>query len=114
MTDPFPPRSRDIDDKFAETAALIENARRRFGEDGANIDLGDLEVRIRELCQAVKGAPKQDVEGVGDRIAALRDDLHALGDELSARYRALIGRVEAAKRRPAIEAYGKAAGDADA
>jgi hypothetical protein len=114
MTDAFAPRSHDIDDKFAQTGALIEAARRRFGDDEVIVDLGGLEAGIRELCQAVKGAPKRDVEELGERIAALRDDLQDLGDELSARYRALIGRVEGAKRQPAIKAYGKAAGDSDA
>jgi hypothetical protein len=110
MTDAFAPRPHDIDDKFAQTAALIEATRQRSGDE-AIVDLSGLETRIRELCEVVKAAPRQDIDGVIVRIATLRDNLQELGDELSARYRALIGRVEAAKRQPAIKAYGKAAGD---
>jgi hypothetical protein len=110
MTDTFAHRSQDIDDKFAQTAALIETTRQRSG-DQAIVDLSGLEARIRELCEVVKAAPHQEIDGVIERIVSLRTDLQALGDELSARYQALIGRVETAKRRPAIKAYGKAAGD---
>lgn len=110
MTDAITNRSLDIDEKFADTAALIETARKRSGE-AEIVDLSGLEARIRELCEAVNAAPKMDADGVGERIAALRNDLQALGDDLSNRYRALIGRVETARRQPAIKAYGKAAGD---
>jgi len=110
MTDAFAHRTQDIDEKFAQTTALIETARKRSGDE-AIVDLSGLEARIRELCEAVKAAPKNDVDGVGERIASLRNDLQALGDDLSNRYQALIGRVESARRQPAIKAYGKAAGD---
>jgi hypothetical protein len=110
MTDAFAPRPQDIDDKFVQTAALIETARRRSGG-GAIVDLSGLEACIRELCEAAKAAPNQDTDIVGQRIVSLRNDLQALGDELSARHQALVGRVEAAKRQPAIKAYGKATGD---
>ncbi len=110
MTDACANRSQNIDDKFAQTAALIETVRQRSGDE-AIVDLSGLEVRIRELCEAVKAAPKQNAAGVSERIASLRNDLQALGDELSASYQSLVGRVEAAKRQPAIKAYGKATGD---
>jgi hypothetical protein len=110
MTDAFAPRAQDIDDKFAETAALIETARRRSG-DGAIVDLSSLEACIRELCEAVKAAPKRDTDIFSERIVSLRNDLQTLGDELSARHQALVGRIEASKRQPAIKAYGKATGD---
>lgn len=106
MTDAFVPCPQDVDDKFARTAALIETARRRSG-DGAIVDLSGLEACIRELCETVKAAPKRDTDIVSERIVSLRNDLQTLGDELSARYKALVGRVEAAKRQPAIKAYGK-------
>jgi len=110
MTDAFAPRPQDIDDKFAQTAALIETARRRSGDE-AIFDLRGLEACIRELCKVVKALPNQDFDIVSDRIVSLRNDLQALGDELSARHQALVARVEAAKRQPAIKAYGKATGD---
>lgn len=110
MTNAFAPPPQEIDDRFAQTAALIETARRCSG-DGAIVDLSGLEACIRELCEAVKAAPKQDTDVVGERIASLRNDLQALDDELSACHHALVARVEAAKRQPAIRAYGKATGD---
>ena len=110
MTHAFIPRPQDIDNKFAQTAALIEIAR-RCSCDGALVDLSGLEACIRELCEAVQAAPRQDTDVVGERIASLRNDLQALGEELTARHQALVGRVEAAKRKPAIEAYGKATGE---
>jgi hypothetical protein len=110
MTDAFAHRRQDIDERINRTAALIEAAKQRCGE-GAMVELLDLELRIHELCELVKAAPLRDVEGVGERIVALRNDLQTLGDELAACYQALVGRFEAARRQPAIKAYGKATGD---
>ena len=110
MTDAFAHSRQDIDDRIGRTAALIEAARQRCGE-GTMVELFDLERRIHELCEMVKASPHRDVEDVGERIVALRNDLQALGDELAACYQALVGRFEAARRQPAIKAYGKATGD---
>jgi hypothetical protein len=110
MTDAFVPRPQDIDDKFSQTVVLIETARRRSGE-GVIVDLSGLEACIRDLCETVKAAPKHDTDIVSERIVSLRNDLQALGEEMSACHQALVGRVEAANRQPAIKAYGKATGD---
>ena len=110
MTDASAQRRQEIDDRISRTAALIEAARRRCG-DGTIVELFDFELRIHELCEMVKAAPLGDVESVRERIVSLRNDLQALDDELAACYQALVGQVEAARRQPAIKAYGRLIGN---
>ncbi|MGF1639714.1 MAG: hypothetical protein ACFCUO_02060 [Rhodospirillales bacterium] len=110
MTDGPSRHLEEIDNRLSRASAMIEAARERCATD-PGVDLTGLEIGIRDLCDLVRTAPSEEIAGLGERIARLRDELQALGTDLTHHYQELTKRVEAGRRRPAIEAYGAALGD---
>ncbi len=99
------PCDDSIIEEAKKTSSLIAASRQHLAE-SKSVDLGALEVRVRNLCNNIRSAPNKSCEDVKSIICSIMEDLNQLELEVVAHRQEVISRQNKISQRGATLAYG--------
>ena len=99
-----------IKKEIGQVAAFIEMARKHLADDQL-VDVVELEIKVKSLCDKVNIAGDLAAENIRPAIIKLRKNLDTLDEELSTQFKRLRTSMMGSTRNHAAAAYTKPSND---